>query len=51
MSKDSRFQVRDTKEELEKLEKAIKQLGFKDKAVWYHEMKRRAIIEAEKGEK
>jgi hypothetical protein len=51
MATDNRFQVRDTSEELERLDKAIKKLGFTSRATWYHEMKRRTIIEAEKGEK
>jgi hypothetical protein len=42
----SRFQVRDTAEELRKLDEAIKKLGYKDKADWYREMKREAIRKA-----
>ncbi len=42
-----RFQVRDTQEELEKLDKAIKALGYKDRADWYRDMKRQVIRQAE----
>lgn len=38
-----RFSVRDTEPELKKLEKAIKILGYKDKADWYRDMKRLTI--------
>lgn len=48
MVKNPRFQVRDSEDELKRLEDAIKILGFKDKAAWYNEMKWRAILEAEK---
>ncbi len=44
---DTRFQVRDTQEELEKLDKAIKKLGYKDRADWYRDKKRQTIREAE----
>lgn len=47
MPENTRFQVRDDKEEIEKLEKAIKKLGYKNKGDWYREMKRKAIKEAE----
>jgi len=50
MAKDIRFQVRDTAEELEKLDKAIHKLGYKDRADWYRDMKRQTIRQAE-GEK
>ena len=43
MAKDTRFQVRDTAEELEKLDKAIRKLGYKDRADWYRDMKRKTI--------
>jgi hypothetical protein len=42
----NRFQVRDTEEELKKLDEAIKKLGYKDKADWYRDMKRKAIEKA-----
>ena len=48
MAKDTRLQVRDTQEELEKLDKAIRRLGYKDRADWYRDMKRQAIRQAEK---
>mgnify|MGYP000975601619 FL=1 len=47
MATDTRFQVRDTAEELEKLDKAIKKLGYKDRADWYRDMKRQTIRQAE----
>ncbi|PJI09954.1 MULTISPECIES: hypothetical protein [Clostridium] len=50
MAENPRFQVRDTKEELEKLEKAIKKLGYKDKADWYRDMKRKTIHKANLGD-
>jgi metal-responsive CopG/Arc/MetJ family transcriptional regulator len=43
----NRFQVRDTEKELKKLDEAIKKLGYKDRADWYRDMKRKAIKEAE----
>ena len=47
MATDTRFQVRDTAEELEKLDKAIRKLGYKDRTDWYRDMKRKTIREAE----
>ena len=43
MIKNTRFQVRDTAEELKKLDDAIKELGYKDRADWYRDMKRQTI--------
>ena len=43
MATDTRLQVRDTQEELEKLDKAIKKLGYKDRADWYRDCKRQVI--------
>lgn len=43
-----RFQVRDTEDELKKLDEAIAKLGYKDRADWYREKKRQAIVEAQK---
>ena len=43
----TRFQVRDTAEELKKLDEAIKALGYKDRADWYRDMKRQAVNKAE----
>ncbi|KZL94383.1 hypothetical protein [Clostridium magnum] len=48
MAVNPRFQVRDTEEELKKLDEALKILNYSDRAAWYKEMKRRTIIEAEK---
>ena len=48
MIKNPRFQVRDTEEELEKLDEAIKKLGYKDRADWYRDMKRKTIQESQK---
>lgn len=48
MIKNPRFQIRDTPEELEKLDAAIKKLGYKDRADWYRDCKRKAIKEAGK---
>ena len=47
MAKDNRFQVRDTREELEKLDKAIRKLGYKDRADWYRDCKRQVIRQGE----
>lgn len=46
MAENPRFQVRDTEEELKRLDEAIKKLGYKDKADWYRDMKRKTIQEA-----
>ena len=43
----ARFQVWDTEEQLEKLDKAIKALGYKDRADWYRDCKRQAIRQVE----
>ena len=43
------MQVVDSQEELEKLDKAIRKLGYKDRADWYRDCKRQAIRQA-KGE-
>ena len=48
MIKNPRFQVRDTEEELEKLDEAIKKLGYKVRADWYRDMKRKTIQESKK---
>jgi len=50
MVKNPRFQVSDTVEELEKLDKAIRKLGYKDRADWYRDMKRQTIRQVEKEE-
>lgn len=47
MVSNSRFQVRDTEEDLKKLDEAIKLLGYKDRADWYRDMKRKSIAAAE----
>lgn len=41
-----RFQVRDTEEGLHKLDEALKILGYKDRADWYRDMKRKTIEKA-----
>jgi len=46
--KNPRFQVRDSEEELKKLDQAIRKLGYKDRADWYREMKRKTIEKAYK---
>lgn len=46
MSENPRFQVRDTEEELKKLDEAIQKLGYKDRADWYRDMKRQTIQKA-----
>lgn len=38
-----RFQVRDSEEELKKLDEAIKKLGYKDRSDWYRDVKRKTI--------
>ena len=48
MADNSRFQVRDTEKELKKLDEALKNLGYKDRADWYRDMKRKTIKEAGK---
>ena len=48
--KNPRFQVRDTEEELRKLDEAIKKLGYKDRADWYRDMKRQATQKAKESE-
>lgn len=44
---DTRLTIRETKEELAKLDEAIHKLGYKDRADWYRDMKRKTIREAE----
>lgn len=51
MADEGRFQTRDTKEELAKLDAAIKILGYKDRADWYRDMKKQAIRAAAKQSK
>ncbi|WP_193774787.1 hypothetical protein [Vallitalea guaymasensis] len=48
MATNPRLQVRDTEEELKKLDKAIKNLGYKDRADWYRDMKRKTIEESKR---
>jgi len=50
MTQNTRFQVRDTEEELRKLDKAIQGLGYKDRADWYRDMKRQTIFKAKEAE-
>ncbi|MFA5305923.1 MAG: hypothetical protein WC365_00590 [Candidatus Babeliales bacterium] len=44
----NRFQVRDTEEELKKLDEAITKLGYKDRADWYRDAKRDTMKKAQK---
>lgn len=46
MVQNPRFTVRDTIEDLQKLDEAIRKLGYKDRADWYRDMKRKAIKES-----
>lgn len=46
MPENPRFQIRDTEEELNKLDEAIKKLGYKNRGDWYRDMKRQTIKEA-----
>ncbi|MEG2609132.1 MAG: hypothetical protein RSA91_00490 [Bacilli bacterium] len=48
MSVSVRFQVRETEEDLKKLDAAIKKLGYKDRADWYRDMRRKTLELAEK---
>lgn len=48
MATNTHFIVRETPEELKKLDEAIKQLNYKDRADWYRDMKRQAIAKANK---
>ncbi len=50
MAINPRFQTRDTEEELIKLDAAIKDLGYKDRADWYRDMKRKTIKLAKESE-
>lgn len=43
MAANPKFQVRETEEELQKLDEALKVLGYKDRADWFRDMKRKAI--------
>jgi metal-responsive CopG/Arc/MetJ family transcriptional regulator len=43
MADNTRFQARDTEEELQKLDEALRKLGYKDRADWYRDMKRQTI--------
>lgn len=51
MIKNPRFQVRDTENELKKLDEVIKKLGYRDRADWYREMKRNTIRQADSVQK
>lgn len=46
--KNPRFQVRDTEDGLKKLDEAIAKLGYKDRADWYRDMKRKTIEKSNK---
>ena len=43
MAANPKFQVRELEEELKKLDEAIKILGYRDRADWYRDMKRKTI--------
>lgn len=43
MAINPRFTVRDSEEDLLLLDEAIKELGYKDRADWYRDMKRKTI--------
>lgn len=47
---DVRFRIRESEEELQKLDEAIEKLGYKDRADWYRDMKRKTIERAKLGE-
>jgi len=40
------FAVRETQEELDRLDAALKKLGYSNRAEWYRDMKRKAYKEA-----
>jgi adenylate cyclase len=42
--------LQETEEELKKLDEAIRILGYKDRADWYRDMKRKAIAESKRKE-
>lgn len=44
---ETKFSVRESVQELERLDKALKILGYRNRADWYREMKRKTIKEAE----
>lgn len=46
MSEQARFVVRETKKELEKLDSALKTLGYFNRSDWYREKKRELIEKA-----
>ena len=48
MAQNPRLQVSDTKEQLKKLDEAIKTLEYRDRADWYRDMKRKTIDKAKK---
>jgi metal-responsive CopG/Arc/MetJ family transcriptional regulator len=51
MSDQSRFIVRETKGELEKLDRALKTLGYFNRSDWYREKKRELLEKAAEREK
>ena len=44
---ETKFSVRESVQELKKLDKALKILGYRNRADWYRELKRKTIREAE----
>jgi hypothetical protein len=51
MAEQAKFQVRETQEEMKKLDAALKVLGYKDRADWYREIKRKTLELARQREK
>jgi len=43
MAINPRFSVRDSEEELRRLDESIKLLGYKDRADWFRDMKRKTF--------
>lgn len=43
MAVNPKFQVRETDEQLEKLDEALKILGYSNRADWFRDMKRKTI--------
>lgn len=51
MSEQARFVVRETKKELERLDRALETLGYFNRADWYREKKRELMEKAAEREK
>ena len=48
MARDARFTVWESEEELKKLDEALKELNYKDRADWYRDMKRQTLDKAKR---